>query len=255
MSNDPQQAAMNFWYELDNLFAFGVSPAQSLMTEMFQGTKGELGTYYAWQQAYAAKDQGKYPSDFVKFADPWKPNLTAIFEQIDVLLIAHFGTSAEAQQSAFELFGQGTLWDRRRDVPGSPVPEGQCYNFIAIHSMDADYSKDQPPVGYYSWYSFLRAFVLTTGATDPKWLTLGRNIALAGAVQQWAKPKDILSAPTNPQNPPIDPAELEKFRAAYLGLDFDGLDAAFFSDPDLGPPPPPQPERALLKFAKLPGNH
>ena len=96
----------------------------------------------------------------------------------------HFGDDGAAQQSAFEAFGQGVLFDDRR-------PAGD-----KVHKMDTGGPAD-PPTGYHNWHAFIRAAVLVGG--DPqRWLEIDRQVGLAWGIQSVAKPVEDAT-----NNPPL----------------------------------------------------
>ncbi|MEA2195019.1 MAG: hypothetical protein QOG42_1453, partial [Solirubrobacteraceae bacterium] len=111
-----------------------------------------------------------------------------------------------------EEFGQGLNFDDRR-------PDGD-----KVHKMDTG-GPDRPPQAYHPWHAFMRAVVLL-GADEQRWLALNRNLALAWAIQNEAKPAD-----DEPANPPLPQERLDALREAWLALDVEQLDAAFDNDP------------------------
>ncbi|RMH15358.1 MAG: hypothetical protein D6696_21015 [Acidobacteria bacterium] len=230
MSDPTDQKAMDFWYDFDNFFLWEASPqVQALIRRLFTG--GETTIYLQFAASVA---DGTFPQRFIAQVEPHRAELDQLFELQAQILDTYFGSSPDDQQRAFELFGQGTLYDVRRE---KAVP----YGFWPIHAMDADYAAKQPPIGYYTWYSFLRAYALLNAVTDGPLLTLATHIALAAAVQQFMKPKKIEGGVhSNPDNPPIAEDQLERFRRTYLPLDFAQLDQAFTRDNALGPRPKPK---------------
>lgn len=221
------QLAMDFWIEFNNHFLWFSTPElKQTMGPLF--ANGEMYTYFQLQNAL---ENGQFPKSFANYAEQYRDNLATIFNDQDQILNKYFGDSTMNQQRAFEDFGQGTLYDVRRE-------KKDPFNFWPVHSMDADYANNQPPVGYYSWYSFLRAYTVLNNITDGKWLTLATHIALGAAVQNNMKPKGIEGGvKENPNNPPIGSDVLEEFRNKYLPMNFEALDQAFISDDDLGPRP------------------
>jgi hypothetical protein len=84
---------------------------------------------------------------------------------------------------------------------------------------------DKPPQAYHAWHAFIRAVVLL-GADEQRWLRMNRNVGLAWAIQNEARPTD-----DRPDNPPLAAERLEALRAAWLVLDAKELDDAFDHDP------------------------
>ena len=150
---------------------------------------------------------------------------------IDQLLNEYLGNSLDNVRDAFVLFGQGTMYDRRR--------KSEPYNFTTIHSMDATYPQN-PPIGYYAWYPWVRAYSLVAGDEGPAVLNLARSITLAAVIQEQLKPRGILGpAPSNPHNPPIAAGELDRLIGIYMSKTFAELDELYATakeDSPLGPP-------------------
>ena len=161
---------------------------------------------------------------------------------------------------AFQDFGQGVLWDERRNV--------EEYGWWPLHSMDAAYEDELnefgitppnppgflPPNGYYFWYGAARGMSLVVDPSDQDtWLWFGRALAVAAAVQNIAKPKRILGPGqfqggtnppplgpwTNPNNPGLTPEQLASIRGDYGNLPFPELDEKFKTTDGgkLGPQP------------------
>ena len=226
MKNYSSQMAMDFWYNYDNFFLW---KANDLVKQQI-GNLFAKGETYLYSQFENSIKSSTFPAAYITAATPYTEELNHLFKEQDVLLTKHFGTSEINQQQAFEEFGQGILYDTRRETA--------FYDFWPIHSMDANYEKGQPPIGYYTWYSFLRAYTLLNGITDGKWLNLARHIALSAAIQEFMKPRNIKGGVhSNPNNPRIAPDKLTEFRQTYLRMGFTALDQAFTYDNALGPRP------------------
>ena len=223
-----QQLAMDFWFAFDNYFMWKISPTvRQQLSDLTTGGEG-----FMYSEMYTSIQDGTFPTAYLEAVRPKASVLNSIFQEQENILKQSFGNSEINQQRAFEDFGQGILFDVRRATPQ--------YQFWAVHSMDANYSAQQPPIGYYTWYSFLRAYTLLNGITDGYWLSLGRHIALGAVIQEFMKPRDITGGVhTNPNNPTISESKLAEFRSRYLAMDFNGLDRAFTSDDALGPRPLP----------------
>ena len=113
------------------------------------------------------------------FKDAMKPfhkELALVQKETDHFIQEHFGDSESDLQEAFILFGQGTLWDKRRLK--------QEYDFKTKHSMDSTAS-------YYVWYSFNHSHSVVNNVEDGGLLNLARRLALAGAVQTEMKPQGV----------------------------------------------------------------
>jgi len=75
-------------------------------------------------------------------------------------IITHYLGHSEIQQ-AFELFGQGVIFDERRGT---------------VHKMDGRFPRDL--VGYRRWHGFIRATVVI-GEESDFWLNVDRYLLLA----------------------------------------------------------------------------
>ena len=107
-------------------------------------------------------------------------------------------------RQAFELFGQGVLYDERR---GSG------------HQMDGRFPRDL--VGYRRWHGFIRAIV-SIGEDPDFWLELDRYLLIAYLLQSKLTP-----IATKQNNPYIDKETLVDYRSSCLSLDSKNLDEAF----------------------------
>ena len=191
-------------------------------------------------------------SEFVQQARDNAGPLGVVFSLTTGLVETHFGDFGENLQLGFEDFAQGVLFDPRRNT--------EAYGFWPVHSMDALYEAEAkefnappfPPNGYYFWYGAVRGnSVLLQGSDQQQWLSFGRDLAVAAAVQNVAQPRRIVGPgafrtrtppPTpyaNPNNPRLSPAEINAFRDRYLCMSFEQLDQAFKSTDGgrLGPRP------------------
>ena len=268
MSSLDPQIASDFFFALDNYTAFSPRnvPADQLadskrMTaaymKIFRSASGEGGVYSVFRESYQADPSlGQYKAEMAKF----EPQLTRVQDDTERLMILYLGQAVpslqqvtwkglKAQdpaktrrqlnqlsatiQQALELFGQGVLFDKRRN--------NEEYGYWSIHSMDSTYPEN-PPIGYYSWYVFVRAYSKVTGRADKSLLHFARCIALAAAIQNKLEPKGA-SGPTrrNPNNKPITPAVLKRLQGQYMTKKFAELDKLFGDaarNSPLGPPPP-----------------
>ena len=107
-------------------------------------------------------------------------------------------------QQAFELFGQGVLYDERRRN---------------VHQMQGRFPHDM--VGYSRWHGFARATV-SVGGDSNFWLNLDRCLLLAYLIQSELKPLD-----SKPNNPSMDQERLDEYRSSCMALEFKDLDGAF----------------------------
>lgn len=238
------QAASNFFFTLDNYTMFSplnVPPEDLLKSKalnaayqsVFRNFSGEGGIFGAFRSSY---ESDPTLAAFAETMAEFKGQLTLVQKDTEQFMqqdLGGAGPMEQAVQEAFELFGQGVLFDERRN--------NEQYGFWSIHSMDSRYPAS-PPIGYYSWYIFVRAYNLVTGdAAFP--LCFARSITIGAAVQNLMKPKGA-SGPTktNPNNPPIPAADLEKIREQFGSMGFAELDKLYATareDSPIGPPPSP----------------
>jgi hypothetical protein len=205
--------SMEFWFEFDNFFNPGFGEVGDDVLAAYAATGGAFAIRNRWR---AHVENGTYPE---KFRDEMAANRDALLQLADqqlAILDEHFGGDADAEQLAFEEFGQGLNFDDRR-------PDGD-----KVHKMDTG-GPDRPPVAYHAWHAFIRAVTLV-GADEERWLRLNRFVGLAWAIQNEARPAD-----DDPNNEPLPEERLEKLREAWLPLDADQLDKLFFEHPLVAP--------------------
>ncbi|NES21467.1 MAG: hypothetical protein F6K41_21690 [Symploca sp. SIO3E6] len=182
-------------------------------------------------------DIDKFKAEMAQF----RSQLETVQSITDELLYEYFGYSLENVRDAFILFGQGTMYDLRR--------KSELYYFWTIHSMDGTYP-NEPPVGYYQWYPWVRAYSLVTGNESQPVLNLARSITLGAVIQEEMEPRGI-EGPTkcNPYNKPIDPKELERLISIYMSMTFPELDELYATAKEDSPLGPPLPQEAAEKQA------
>ncbi|HSL83696.1 MAG TPA: hypothetical protein VLF66_13055 [Thermoanaerobaculia bacterium] len=211
-----RQQGNDFWLEFDNTFLFQTPPE---IRQIYTVIQGPDTIRRLWTQHRAA---GTYPDGFREAVAPMADALTRLADFQVGVMRRHFEAPSYDLQLAFEDFGQGVLFDDRRN-PGDK-----------IHKMDTG-GPLNPPIGYHRWHPINRAAVFS-GADDGLWLELDRFVGLAWAIQSDVKPIE-----DDPNNPPLPDARLQQLRDIWLCLDWDELDAAFdsvpFPDPDHLPPP------------------
>lgn len=121
-------------------------------------------------------------------------------------VMGHYFKDLNDIQTAFELFGQGTLFDKTIGY---------------VHKMDGDGPLNY--VGYPRWHAFIRCVSLYN-VDKNFWLNVDRIVLLAYLIQSRLNPD-----PLNPENPSIDESTLNQFRAGTLPLTFTQIDGAFSS--------------------------
>jgi hypothetical protein len=142
-----------------------------------------------YEQSFNAEVQ-KYNDGIIKLANDQRR-----------IIDNHLKSSFEIQQ-AFELFGQGVLYDERRGT---------------VHKMDGS----DLLVGYARWHGFIRASV-SVGQDIDYWLKLDRYLLIAYLLQSKLKPVD-----TKQDNPYILKKDLSIYQSSCLSLDFKKLDEEF----------------------------
>jgi hypothetical protein len=252
------QFASDFFYAFDNYTLFNLNvpvgqqaaskAMQTAFGDIFQAFSGETGVYAFFRRSYATDPS---LAGFKARMSSFQSQLVLVQNDTDKLLQQYLGNAspnfADSVQQAFELFGQGVMYDLRRNTAD--------YDFWTIHGMDSTYP-DNPPIGYFGWYTFVRAYSLVQGVESERLLHFARCITAAAAIQNLLKPAGV-SGPThkNPNNPPITPDALEKIRRNYMSLSFAELDQRFATagaDSPLGPPPSaPNPENAVTRSESL----
>jgi hypothetical protein len=207
--------AIEFWFEFDNHF---LPPGASPEVMAAYPQMGGINFFRVRFNEHPAA--GTFPDGFrteaIARAAPLLFLTNAQLEIID----RHFQGNAGFMQRAFEDFGQGVLFDERRQVGDK------------IHKMDIG-PAIAPPVGYHRWHAIIRAAVFA-GADEARCLQLDRLVGLAWACQSEAKPTE-----DDPNNPALPPEVLLPLRERWLQMDWDQLDQQFDSFPYPPVPPPP----------------
>ena len=157
------------------------------------------------QELAASLQAGTFPGGFVAAVTPIRTQLEVISRhQLDVM-DRHYPGDLTGLQDAFELFGQGVLFDGPRRPPSR-----------LVHMMDSPAN----PIGFRRWHAMIRAMVLL-GIDADRWSPIDPLVALAWGVHGEAKPRQ------NTVNPPLPAARLDVLRAHWLNQTPAQLDAAF----------------------------
>src|SRR5437867_9895113 len=190
-----QSQVMNFWYEFDNNFN-----GSSIPSEVLNAYTGLFGSDFN-RLFELLRSYGRNP----KKDDLYRDALSQVREHIITLaqhqtkLFNTYFSDAEALEAAFELFGQGVLYDQRR--PDNPV-----------HQMDGRLARDL--IGYPRWHAFIRAAAVT--GEDPEfWLQIDRCLCLAFYIQSELQPD-----PMSNNNKTMDQTRLQQLRSFCFHLDF-----------------------------------
>jgi hypothetical protein len=203
-----RDTAIQFWSEFDEVFNFDVS------TEVANAYAIIRGYDYIRTRWNEHRQVGTYPDGFLADVTLLREGVLFIAQKQLAIMDLHLGGDAEAMQRSFEDFGQGVLFDDRRE-PGSKV-----------HMMDTS-GLANPPIGYHRWHTIVRATIML-GIDTERWTEIDRYVALAWAIQSEAKPVQ------DTENPGLSEERLQAFRETWLGRDLDEIDAAF----DIFPYPP-----------------
>ena len=204
-----REAANDFWLEYDDSFLPGprlperVASAYQAMEYDFDGPYSLL---------VRTLGDGSFPDRFVEEMDGLRGALEVLSEEQLAVFARFFRDEPESLRLAMEDFGQGVLFDRRR-------PRGR-----KVHMMDSS-GPASPPVGYHRWHGFNRAFILL-GLGAGRWTEIARWVGLAWAIQSILKPVQDRT-----DNPEMSQARLAELRVKWMGLDAEGLDRQFLSEP------------------------
>jgi Ferritin-like len=191
--------AMDFWFEFDDHFAFNPPPEVAAVL----GRPGLMDLPH--QELAASLQAGTFPDGFLAAVTPISAELEVISRhQLDVI-DRHYPGDLAGLQDAFELFGQGVLFDGPRRPPSR-----------LVHMMDSPAN----PIGFRRWHAMIRSMVLL-GIDADRWPAIDPLVALAWAVHGEAKPRQ------NTVNPPLPAARLGLLRAHWLSQTPAQLDVAF----------------------------
>jgi hypothetical protein len=148
-------------------------------------------------------DPLNYEQSFSIEVSPYKDGIVKLANDQRQIINDHLRDFIEIQQ-AFELFGQGVLYDERRGT---------------VHKMDGTFPRHL--VGYRRWHGFIKAAVSVGQAID-FWLNLDRSMLIAYLLQSKLKPLD-----TKQNNPYVDKETLTEYKSSCMSLDFKSLDEAY----------------------------
>lgn len=201
-------AAMDFWFEFDDLFAF--KPTQEVL-DVFDVVPIDLPI----DQFGATRLAGTYPAAFRAAVTPLRAGLEVLSRLQLEVMDRHFLGNLDGLRVAFEQFGQGVLLDGPRRPPSR-----------LVHMMDSTAN----PIGFHRWHGMIRAMTVLDIDAD-RWQAIHPLVALAWAIHAEARPRQ------NTVNPPLPAARLTTLRSHWLTRTPDQLDDAF----SVAPFPPPVP--------------
>jgi hypothetical protein len=148
-------------------------------------------------------DPINYEDLFLKEIISYKAGIVAL--ATDQIGIIESNLNPNEIEEAFEIFGQGIIYDERRGK---------------THQMDGRFPRDL--VGYRRWHGFLGAASLVQEDRNEFWLNMDRYILLAFLVQSDLKP-----LASNRNNPYMDEERLNGYKESCNSISFKGIDEAF----------------------------
>lgn len=197
--------ANEFWYQLDEVFLFNATAeVQQALTTIFT-VAGGASLYEAW---LGLVTQPGYPDNFIELMAPVREPLSLVSRLELALYDTYYHRRDPRLTKAFADFGQGVLYDPRRENVGQPV-----------HTIDGD-----PPAAYHFWWVLLRATILL-GVDGRRWREIASLVGYAWAVQSVARPSNTVV------NPPLPRRVIGRLAADWLHRTPRQMDIAFQSFP------------------------
>ncbi len=190
----------DFWNEFDPALAH--KPNDDVRTKV-GGMGGRNHFVNLWR---AHRQAGSFPEGFRAEAAAQRAHIENVSKlQLD-LFDAYFEGDRAAERRSLEDFGQGVIYDDRREA-GYRVPMMRISEDIG-----------RTPVEYFRWHGFARA-AIEADVEAERWTHLDRAMTLAWKIQHEAKPEA-----DNPNNPGLDEERLVELRTLYMGMDPEQLD-------------------------------
>ena len=165
------QQAMNFWYEFDNESHTNISTDYKLIYKeigrMPLFLNGWIGKFYT----FFLQNVIEYEQEYINFLiyEKYDTAINKMSELQSNRIYLHINP-LEGEENFikklrifFELFGEGTLFDSRRNV---------------VHTMHNSTNEFENPLkftGYPIWHIFIRAFSLLDKINPYLWLNLDEN--------------------------------------------------------------------------------
>ncbi|MFD9904080.1 hypothetical protein [Streptomyces sp. NPDC059063] len=203
--------ANEVWYQLDEVALYRASPellAAYRAIGVHVGGSIERGFRTVWQEMSKSPE---YPGNFQAFMAPIEGPLRVVSGMQLGVFDSLYRAYDPRLVAAFAYFGQGVLYDPRRESVRSPV-----------HTMDSP--PGSAPVAYHTWHAYMRAMMLL-GIDRPRWVAFAPLNAYAWALQSVAKPS------TQTPSPPLPRETVLRFAASWLPRGPGRLDADFQSFP------------------------
>jgi hypothetical protein len=148
-------------------------------------------------------DPLNYEQAFLTEVSKYGDGITALAaDQVET--IDEYSDDFKEIQEAFELFGQGVLYDERRGN---------------VHQMQGSFPHHM--VGYSRWHGFTKA-AIALGEDNDFWLNLDRSLFLAYRLQ-----RELLPLDRKQLNPYMEEERLREYESSIMSLQPKSLDEAF----------------------------
>ncbi|WP_328450917.1 hypothetical protein [Amycolatopsis sp. NBC_00438] len=197
--------ANELWYQLDEIALYHPSAETSAAYTALFGYLGQESIASRW---LAFSKETAYPRNYLEFVKP----VEAPLRTLSKLQLGNFDRFYRGDEAglvkAFADFGQGVLFDPRREPVESEV-----------HTMDGN-----PPSSYHFWHAIQRAQMLL-GIDRPRWSRIDPMLGFAWALQSVAKPDH------RHVNPGLPAGQIRAFARYWLPREPAQLDHDFQSSP------------------------
>lgn len=218
------QQAMNFWYEFDNESHTNISTDYKLIYREIGRLplflNGWIGKFYT----FFLQNVIEYEQDYVNFLidEQYDTTIKKMSKlqsnriHLHINLLEGEEKFIKKLRIFFELFGEGTLFDSRRN---------------AVHTMHNSTNEFENPLkftGYPIWHVFIRAFSLLDTINPYLWLDLDKSLYLAYEIQARLTPH-----PFKDNNPGFNDANyewLDEIRYYCSNLQFKEIDLLFYEN-------------------------
>ncbi len=203
----------NFWYHFDNFFLFKRNDSIDRALDKVKPYEQLVDLFY-YHQSMGSLNTG-YRTNLEKIGITEDIKLLAN-SQLD-LFDKYLQGDSTSERTAFELFGQGLLFDNEMDENGLP----RRGPGTKIHMMDSSVT------GFVVWHAFIKAvIVLGFDKRTERWLRIDRYIALAAAIlsaliKDGRAPQQTLEPNINQ---PLDEQTIEQLRTYWLNQSVDDID-------------------------------
>jgi len=211
--DNTQKIYNDFWYHFDSFFLFKKNDSIERALNKVRPYEQLVDLFY-YHQSMGSLNSG-YRADLERIGITEEIKLLAN-SQID-LFDKHFQGDPTSERTAFELFGQGLLFDNEMDENGLP----RRGPGTKIHMMDSSIT------GFVVWHAFIKAvMVLGIDPRTERWLQLDRYIVLAAAIvsaliKDGRAPQQTLEPNINQ---PLDDQTLGELRTYWLSQSVDDID-------------------------------